>query len=74
MPKDKPALYFLRQSGPPALPVQSWIVRIKDEISGTVPKKQEMKRPAPEGASGFEEHSVSLKRYPDTKPEFFRNY
>ena len=28
--------------------------------------------PAPKGASDSEELAVSLKRYPDTKPEFFR--
>ena len=27
---------------------------------------------APEGASDFEGITVSLKRYPDTEPEFFR--
>jgi hypothetical protein len=27
---------------------------------------------APKGASDFERLAVSLKRYPDTKPEFFR--
>jgi hypothetical protein len=26
---------------------------------------------APKGASDFRELTVSLKRYPDTKPEFF---
>src|SRR6266852_1812202 len=30
--------------------------------------------PAPKGASDREELSVSLKRYPDTNPEFFRSY
>jgi hypothetical protein len=29
--------------------------------------------PAPKGASVSEELAVSLKRYPDTKPEFFRS-
>jgi hypothetical protein len=29
------------------------------------------KKPAPKGASGFEGDTVSLKRYPDTKPELF---
>jgi hypothetical protein len=28
--------------------------------------------PAPKGASDFVELAVSLKRYPDTKPELFR--
>ena len=27
---------------------------------------------APKGASDFKRLTVSLKRYPDTKPEFFR--
>jgi hypothetical protein len=29
--------------------------------------------PAPKGASDFEGLTVSLKRYPDTKPKFFRS-
>jgi hypothetical protein len=35
-------------------------------------EKVDIRCPAPEGASDFEELTVSLKRYPDTKPEFFR--
>jgi len=31
------------------------------------------RRPAPKGASDFEELVVSLKRYPDTRPEFCRS-
>src|ERR1039458_1719435 len=31
------------------------------------------RRPAPKGASDFEELTASLKRCPDTKPEFFRS-
>jgi hypothetical protein len=34
-------------------------------------KEVEYRRPAPKGASDFEELAVSLKRCPDTKPENF---
>ena len=37
-------------------------------LDGKVP----FRRPAPKGASDFQGLSVSLKRYPDTKPDFFR--
>jgi len=35
-------------------------------------EKVDSRCPAPKGASDSEELAVSLKRYPDTKPEFFR--
>jgi hypothetical protein len=35
-------------------------------------EKLNIRRPAPKGAIAFEGLAVSLKRYPDTKPEFFR--
>jgi hypothetical protein len=38
---------------------------------GKVCKGSNAKCPAPEGAFDLEELAVSLKRYPDTKPEFF---
>jgi hypothetical protein len=42
-----------------------------------LPEYNSHRRPAPKGASDFEELAVSLKRYPDTnlrfEPEFFRN-
>src|SRR5467141_1186461 len=38
---------------------------------GKVCKGSDQEYPAPKGASEFDELSVSLKRYPDTKPEFF---
>jgi hypothetical protein len=37
-----------------------------------VAEKFDSRCPAPKGASDSEELAVSLKRYPDTKPEFFR--
>jgi hypothetical protein len=36
-------------------------------------EKLNIRRPAPKGAFDFEGLAVSLKRYPDTKHEFFRN-
>jgi hypothetical protein len=33
-------------------------------------EKVDIRCPAPKGASDFEELTVSLKRYPDTKPSF----
>jgi hypothetical protein len=36
-------------------------------------EKVDIRCPTPKGASDFEELTVSLKRYPDTKPEFFRS-
>ena len=36
-------------------------------------EKLNIRRPAPKGAIDFEGLAVSLKRYPDTKHEFFRN-
>jgi hypothetical protein len=36
-------------------------------------EKLNIRRPAPKGAIDFEGLAVSLKRYPDTKPEFFRS-
>ena len=36
-------------------------------------EKVKLRHPAPKGAIDFEGLVVSLKRYPDTKPEFFRN-
>jgi hypothetical protein len=44
-------------------------------VSGTVEQaaeKVDSRCPAPKGASDFEGLAVSLKRYPDTKHEFFR--
>src|SRR5229473_8595882 len=38
---------------------------------GKVCKGSDQERPAPKGAFDFEEFAVSLKRYPDTKPEVF---
>jgi hypothetical protein len=38
---------------------------------GKVCKGRNQECPAPKGASDFEELTASLKRYPDTKPEFF---
>src|ERR1700682_2368244 len=35
--------------------------------------KEEFRRPAPEGASDFEGRAASLKRCPDTNPEFLRS-
>jgi hypothetical protein len=45
-------------------------------LSGTAEQAAEKvgtRCPAPKGASDFEGLTVSLKRYPDTKPEFFCN-
>jgi hypothetical protein len=36
-------------------------------------EKVNVRRPAPKGAIDFEGLAVSLKRYPDTKPDFFRS-
>jgi hypothetical protein len=38
---------------------------------GEVCKGSNQECPAPEGASDFDGLAVSLKRHPDTKPEFF---
>jgi hypothetical protein len=37
-----------------------------------VAEKVDFAASAPKGASDFKRLKVSLKRYPDTKPEFFR--
>ncbi len=34
---------------------------------------EDVEGPGPKGACDSEGIAVSLKRYPDTKPEFFRN-
>src|ERR1039458_5254981 len=55
-------------------PYRSWLHK---QFSGKVPLlrgcgKSRFRCPAPKRASCFEELTVSLKRYPDTRPEFFR--
>jgi hypothetical protein len=45
-------------------------------LSGTAEQgagKVDSRCPAPKGASDFEGLTVSLRRYPDTKREFFRS-
>src|SRR4030081_1579113 len=47
--------------------------RRKTRHGGESAAKIEFQRPAPEGASDFERRAASLKRCPDTNPEFLRS-
>jgi hypothetical protein len=47
--------------------------RQTSSVAEQAAEKVGIRFPAPEGASDFEEVTASLRRCPDTNPEFFRS-
>jgi hypothetical protein len=49
------------------------LIALQPATAKEVAEEVDIRRSAPKGAFDFERLAVSLKRYPDTKLEFFRS-